>query len=194
MKILLSLSLALLCLGAEAQTFVNTNTGQYSSALPNGLLIGGNWLSNPNSNQLVAAGWLTVSNTVAPSAGWVTTSNAIVPYVPINGWCQLVPGASNNIQAQFNANITNSPLWSAGLVTTLTTWRSVLRAYDGFGAESNSVVNWATASNFFATNQPFLQIPTNAFNANWLLAGASQITQLPGITNTAQFWQLGLIP
>ena len=183
--ILLILFLALPVFG---QQWVNTNTGQYVSALPAGAVLpGGAWMSKPDSNTLVSLGWLMVSNTIAPVAGWVTTSNAIIPYVPINGWCYLQPAASNNIQAVFNASVTNNPNWTLGFVATLKTWRSVLQSYNGVGKETNAVVNWTTASNYFATNQAFIAIPTNSFNAGWLVDGATPIQQL-GFTNTASFW------
>jgi len=187
MKTILLIAFILLGAAANGQQFVNTNTGQYASVLPNQWALAGGTLSNPTSNELVQFGWFTVSNTIAPAAGWVTTSNAIIPYVPINGWCYLLPAASNNIQSMFNASVTNSPLWSAGFVTTLKTWRSVLRSYDGIGQETNAVISWSTASNYFATNQAFITIATNGFNAGWLVDGATPILQL-GFTNTAQFW------
>jgi len=179
-------------LSAQAQmNFANTN-GAIAAALPTGIYGPAGWTSNPSSNQLAAIGWLAVSNVQTVAAGYVATAYAVVPVG--NGWCTLAIASSNNIQAMFLASITNSPLWTPGFISVLQSYRSLIRAYDGFGAESNAVVSLTTSEGYFATNQPFIQVATNVFNAAYLNDIAARLTSLPGITNTAQFWQLGLVP
>lgn len=189
------LILALLCgLKTEAQlNFANTNSGQIVQFLPTKVqMANSNWMSNADSNTLVSLGWLTVSNAQTVTAGYAITAYSIVPVG--GGWCNLTISASNNIQAVFNAAITNRQIWTPGFVSVLQDYRSVIRSYDGFGSESNAVVSLTTTEAFFATNAPFIQISTNVFNAAFLNDLANDIVALPGITNTAQFWRLGLVP
>ena len=188
MKKLISITLALLGLTAGAQTFVNTNTGQYAATLPNQIAVPGGTLSNPTSNELVQLGWLTISNTIAPVSGWVTTSNAVIPYVPINGWCYLLPAASNNIQATFNASVTNNPNW-AQIVADCLTYRATLRWYVGSGQETNAVVNNLTTWLYMQTNTAFLTSFTNFQNMTYCLQTANNEILPLGFTDTASFWK-----
>ena len=92
------------------------------------------------------------------------------------------------------ASITNNPLFTSQFVANCQQYRTTLRIYTGFGGESNAVVSPLTSYLYCQTNPTFATVFTNFANMTFCINIANQITALPGITNTPQFFQLGVIP
>ena len=194
MKTLLITLLVSLGIRSQAQqyyanpgTSVITQTLPYSVTLPDGSVY-----FNPASNVLASAGWLWVNSMPAVASGFVVSAYTISP--PGNGRCNVTIASSNSIAGLFLASITNNPLFTSQFVANCQQYRTTLRIYTGFGGESNAVVSPLTSYLYCQTNPTFATVFTNFANMTFCINIANQITALPGITNTPQFFQLGVIP
>ena len=172
---------------ANQGTSVITQTLPYSVTLPDGSVY-----FNPASNVLASAGWLWVNSMPAVASGFIVSAYTISPLG--NGRCNVTIAISNSIAGLFAASVTNSPLFTPQFVANCQQYRTTLRIYTGFGGESNAVVSPLTSYLYCQTNQTFLLSFTNYENMIFCVNIANQILQLPGITNSPQFWQLGVIP
>lgn len=89
-----------------------------------------------------------------------------------------------------DARYTNSPLWTAAFISGAQNYRSIIRAYQGVGSETNAVVTPQTISTFLGQNPAFVATPSNVVNMLSEALFAPSLLQW-GDATTAKFpWRL----
>lgn len=175
--------------GVGSCNYANTNTGCLATSLPlvltnaSGSL---NWA--PSMIDFSNAGWRVIATMTGNySSQFAVNDNG-------DGSCN-VAWTTNSLPVwSTDYQFTNSPLWTAPFIDDCQTFRSLIRAYQGFGAESNANVTVQTSLKYAVTNITFIKSTnylsdiTNAVNTMMEVFISKEMLVFPGITNTPQFW------
>jgi len=189
--------------GSQQLNFANVNSQSIVASLPTSVTnIDGTLNTAPDIVGYWNAGWRTVVQPVPTPVGGIYSASQYTIHDNGDGTCSLLINTNQNVTLSLVYQITNSLIWNANFTNYLATGRSIQRSYTGYGSETNAVVNTITSGNYFATNPTFLKTSfvlsniaysvasTNVFPALFLINQSVLIDSLPGITNTAQFWQI----